>query len=260
MRRSDLSFVADMNISTSLLIINQCPSGETGPDLESFHGKTRMITCNEKGLSKSRNKALDYARGEICLLSDDDLIYRNDLEEQILHAFDGNPNCDLLFFQVEGIDKKFKNYPDRACKVGYIKSLRISSVEIAFRTSKIKEAGIRFNEIFGTGAKYASGEENIFLFHCLGKGLNMKYIPLKIADMYVGNSSWFRGFNRDYFHAKGAAFTAMSESLSNLLIFQFLVRKYILFRKELGPFCAAKLMYEGKAEYLGLLEEMDTGA
>jgi glycosyltransferase involved in cell wall biosynthesis len=209
-----------------------------------------MITYNDRGLSKSRNKALDNMRGEICLLSDDDVIYLDDIEDLILQEFDAHPDCDVLAFQVEGIDRKFKDYPARESAIGYLGSLKVSSVEIAFRADKIKKAGVRFHELFGTGSKYCSGEENIFLFECLHRGLKMKYIPRKIANLYVGESSWFKGFNRDYFFAKGAAYTAMSEKLSSLLILQFLIRKHSIYHKELKLTDAARAMYAGKAEYL----------
>lgn len=250
MRRDDPSFVEKMNIGTNVLIINQQPSNEHFEKSIYKYGKTRMITYIEKGLSKSRNRAIENAQGTICLMADDDLLYVDNVEKVIMREFERNPEYDILVFQVEGIDKKFKDYPINECKIGYIKSLRVSSVEIAFKVDKIRKSGIRFNELFGTGSKYYSGEENIFLYNCLNKGLKIKYIPIKIANLYIGESTWFKGYDKEYFWAKGAAFAAMSKKWSNFLILQFLIRKYRLYRKKINLLQAARSIVEGKKEYL----------
>ncbi len=63
--------------------------------------------------------------------------------------------------------------------VGKLKIMRISSFQITMKKDKIKE--IKFDENFGSGAKYDRGEEAIFLKDCLEKGLKIIYINKKIA-------------------------------------------------------------------------------
>lgn len=131
--------------------------------------------------------------------------------------------------------------------------MKVSSVEVAFRLEKIKEFDINFDENFGAGSKYKMGEENIFLTKCIGMGLNIMYVPVKIANLHIGESSWFNGYDNDYFISKGAQFTAMSESLSLLYILQFALRKYNLYKKETTLLNALRNMLQGRKEYLNHL-------
>ena len=128
--------------------------------------------------------------------------------------------------------------------------MKVSSVEIAFKSQSIKDTGVRFNEIFGAGAKYFAGEENIFLYDCLKEGLSIQYVPIKIADLHIGESSWFKGFDKEYFIAKGAIFTAMSKSFSIPLIMQFALRKYKLYKDENTIYLVIKYMLEGRKKFL----------
>ena len=52
-------------------------------------------------------------------------------------------------------------------------------------------------------------EENALLFQCLRKKLKVYYIPKVIADLHIGESTWFTERNEQYFMGKGAAFAAM---------------------------------------------------
>ncbi|MGL4992020.1 MAG: glycosyltransferase [Sarcina sp.] len=237
--------IKKMNIKSPCLIINQCKENQ-----EIKNQQYRIIKTKTKGLSISRNLALNNAKGKICLLADDDLIYKNDLEKIILDSFNKDKGYDLIAFQVEGIDRVFKNYKNKEKKIGYLHSMKISSVEIAFRLDSIRAKNIEFDELLGSGAEFSMGEENAFLFKCLKAGLKIKYIPIKIADLYVGNSSWFNGYNEKYFISRGAAFTAMSRRTTNLLILQFAIRKYNLYCKNINFINTLRYMNSGKKKYL----------
>jgi hypothetical protein len=123
-------------------------------------------------------------------------------------------------------------------------------VEIAFRLDRIREKGIEFNELFGAGSKFSAGEENIFLFECLARGIKVKYVPVKIANLHTGTSTWFKGYNEKYFRDKGAAFTAMSLTFSVPLIVQFALRRCKLYQENLTLSQVIRLMLEGRREYL----------
>src|SRR5699024_6249015 len=187
---------------------------------------------------------------DICLLADDDLIYVKNYKDIILEQFRLNPDIDIITFQVEGIEKKFKKYYNKSKRINYLTSMKISSVEIAFKSTSIKKNKIQFNESFGSGSRYSAGEESIFLTECLKKGLKIKYIPIKIADLHVGKSTWFKGYNKSYFINKGAAFTAMSKFCSFIYIIQFAVRKYKIYHKEMQFKNAIFYMIKGRNEFL----------
>lgn len=249
MNQEDYDLINKMNIESNAVIINQC-NDNLIKDINIADYKIKWISSNEKGLSSSRNMALNNAEAEICVIADDDLEYVSNYEDIILEQFRKNPNYDIITFQVEGIERKFKDYYNKPRNTNYITSMKVSSVEIAFRLDAIREAGVEFNELFGSGAKYFAGEENIFLTECLRKGLRLKYVPIKIANLHIGESTWFKGYNTDYFVTKGAVFTAMSRLFSVPLILQFAFRKYGIYSNEMSIMQAIKLMLKGRKQFL----------
>lgn len=254
MNQNNYEIIDNMNINTDAIIINQC--GKDGINIiKRDNFKVKFINSKEKGLSKSRNKAIHNSTSDICILADDDLVYQDNLVEIINTYFKANPDVDIITFQVEGINKKFKQYSDKEKKLNYISALKISSVEIAFKTNSIKKNNIKFREEFGSGSKYIMGEENIFLYDCLKSGLKIKYIPIKIADLYIGDSTWFKGYSKKYFISRGAGYGAMSKKFSILLIMQFAIRHYKKYSSETSLFKSIKYMFEGRKEYLNSIKE-----
>lgn len=249
MNQNDYSLIDKMNINSNAIIINQC--GENSiKDLTRNNNQIKWINSDEIGLSNSRNMAIKSSTKDICLLADDDLEYIDNYQKIILKQFKLYPNADIITFKVEGINSKFKNYYSKTRKLNYLTSMKVSSVEIAFRTNSIKRNNIKFNKLFGAGSKYYAGEECIFLTDCLKKGLKIRYVPIKIANLYIGNSTWFKGYKEDFFITKGAVFAAMSKWFSIPYILQFALRKYKLYSKEITMITAIDNMLKGRRKYL----------
>lgn len=165
MNRDNLDFLIPMfpfaHFSQfSILVINQ-----TTPDkiLESGHFSVRVINSFEKGLSKSRNLALENTKGTLCIISDDDVVFEPDFEDSILNAFSQNPQAALISFRVKTPDGKlFKKYPSqRILSPNTLQRMNIMSVEMVVNSKLVK--GIRFNENFGLGATFIMGEETLFV-------------------------------------------------------------------------------------------------
>lgn len=256
MKQKDYKLLKQMNLKSNAVVINQ-DKIDSVDYFDVGENSFKWVNSSEIGLSKSRNMAIENAEAKICLISDDDLIYLNEFDQTILNEFEKNKSADVIVFQVEGIDKKFKNYYKSARNLNWLTIMKVSSVEIAFKLSSIKENAIMFDEDFGAGAKYSSGEENIFLKECLDKGLKISYVPKKIANLYVGQSSWFQGFNMHYFISKGALFATFSKNWSFLLILQFLIRKYSIYSKDITLNKALKAMILGRKEYLSNQKQRD---
>lgn len=254
-RSNPVDLFEKMNISSDAVIVNQC--GYDKQEALCIQDYKLAYLCSEDiGLSKSRNKAISNSNDDgIALLADDDLVYVDNYVELIQKAFDENPEYDIIRFQVEGINKPFKTYENQSKRLGYLSSLKTSSVEIAFRIEKIKNANIQFNEQFGAGSIYRMGEENIFLYECLRKGLKIKYEPIKIANLHIGESSWFKGFNKKYFHDRGAIFSALSKRWAVVLILQFALRHYKKYKSKMTLLQAIKEMLSGHKEYKRSLGE-----
>lgn len=74
------------------------------------------------------------------------------------------------------------------------------------------------------------------------KGLKIKFINKKIAEVDHKNSTWFHGFTEDYMVKQGRVFYELSNKYYKFLILQFAIRKYPLYRKNVSFIKAIKLM------------------
>lgn len=241
--------IKDMNIRNDCLVINQCNREERFESVIN-NNKITVINSSDIGLSKSRNLAIKNSTSDICIIADDDLEYVNNLKDIVIREFNKNNGYDILVFKVYGRNKEFKTYTNKEKKINYLSSMKISSVQIALKKKEIIDKNIYFNELLGAGAKYSMGEENEFLFKCLRKGIKIKYIPIKIADLYIGESSWFNGYDRKYFIDRGASFAAMSKIFSDILIIQFALRKRNIYKDKFSILEAIRIMFLGKKRYL----------
>lgn len=152
--------------------------------LSEFPFSYKHAKMNEKGLSKARNEGLKYVEGSILTFSDDDCWYAENCFEEVRSSFE-QQNADILCFQIYDPIQNcyYKEYPaNQQTKVPIKGLFRKSSIEIFLSLEKIKINDISFDEKFGLGAQYPSGEENIFLFDLYNKGYkSISYLPKKIV-------------------------------------------------------------------------------
>lgn len=249
MHQKDHEVVERLGLESNAVVVNQC-NIDSVERFEYCGYTVTWINSSERGLSRSRNMALANSKADICLLVDDDEKMIKGYSHKILSAFERHTEADLIGFQAEGIEETFKIYTGKEGRIGYVRSMRMASVEIAFKRLSLINNHLYFNENIGAGTRYKMGEENTLLFNCLSAGLKIYYVPVLICRIHIGNSTWFSGYDDDYFKARGAVFTAMSRRWVNLLILQFAVRKYRLYKMHNGFFKAWKLMLKGKKEYI----------
>lgn len=248
MHQTDHSLIERMHISSDAVVINQCEQ-ESKEMFDFNNNHILWINTKERGLSKSRNMAIRNATAEICMIADDDMVYRTDYVDIVTSAF-ARLNADIIGFQVCGIEKKFKDYSEKEQKISYVKSMKMASVEIAFRRSIFEKKDIQFDELIGAGTDFLMGEENAILFQCLRKGLTIYYTPKVIADLHTGNSTWFTERNEKFFIGKGASFAAMKTPFTTFLIWQWAIRKRGLYKGNMSISKAIKLMQMGKRSYI----------
>ena len=244
-------FLENMKIQSDAVIINQC---DTKKKINFKYKGFNILWIDtlERGLSNSRNMAIKNSSADICIFADDDEELRSGYVQIIEESFEENKDYQILRFKVEGVEKPFKQYPEKSFQIGFFKSLKVSSVEIAFRRNAILEGHIEFDPFIGAGTKFPMGEENAFLFQCLQKKLKIRYVPKTIADLHIGTSTWFTGYNKRYFVGRGAAFTSMSEWGAPILILQFAIRKRKIYKKELSVYRAIRYMFQGRKEYIAI--------
>ncbi len=241
-----LHYVDMLNIRTDVLIINQC--GLRNEYSQSGrYGNIYIRESSDRGLSRSRNEALDNARCDCVILSDNDVRYEDDAFIKIKEAFERNPEAGILVFFIERPERK-KPVLKKEGSLDALHSMRIFSPEIAIRRSLIGD--LRFDEDFGSGGKYSMGEENIFLFEAKRRGIKIIYVPVKIAKLLPQESGWFTGYNEKFFFDRGAGYCAMDDSRWYFLALQFLIRKQRLYKGEISISKAFECMKEGRREYI----------
>ena len=253
--RADMKkMLVDMNIHCDCLVINQCDEDAYYEEVIDDVFCLRVYSTVERGLSKSRNMALRYAKGDVVCIADDDLYYYEYFEKDILDYYDNNSKADIVLFNLDHFRKKFSTI-DYKCKFWQLSSYM--SVQCTFKLKKIKDKNIKFNELFGAGSKYFnSGEENIFLSDCSRNDLNIFYCGKKILRCDESESTWFTTFNDEKFiMTRGATYYSMNKLLYYPYIFRFAIK----YRKKLKPyniFQSIKTMESGKKYLLRLQKDV----
>lgn len=241
--------IEQMNLKTNAVLVNQ----QDRNYYHAFQYKEHTIqefSFNERGVGLSRNSALQRSTADICIVSDDDMVYEDNYIEKIQNAYRKNPEADMILFNVRihenGEVKEKSNYNGR---IHYLNSLKYGTVTFTFKRSTILKNRIAFSLLFGGGAPFSNGEDNLFLWDCLRAGMNVFANGQVIADVYNEQSSWFEGYNEKFFLDRGALFEALSSRYSTLLIYQYALRSKDLFKQEVSVKKAISLMKKGKRNY-----------
>lgn len=123
--------------------------------------KVSYIVSHETGLSKSRNLALENTSSDYLWIMDDDVLINDFAYDFIFECISNYPECGILV--VSHSHKKVDFLPGEKIEfINEFKATCVSSIDMILNINKIK--GVRFNEKFGLGAIYPSGEE--FIFTC----------------------------------------------------------------------------------------------
>lgn len=204
-------------------------------------------TCAEKGLSKSRNRAMAAATADICVIADDDVEWVYGAEEVIKEIFSHHQNVDIITFMAKNLDgsdmSKYRRYEFLHNKFSIS---RVTSFEIAFRRDRVKEKGLVFDERFGLGSIFISGEENIFLYDSILSGLKILFVPETLV-MHPGPTSGGRFEDQRLAESKGALIRRMYGNWSIILLFVFAIKKTFQARVSFAHLC--KNMLRGWVEF-----------
>ena len=99
MNQKDHNLLKKLNIRSDVIVGNQC--GYDSVEHFEYNGKAATyLNFNEKGVGLNRNNTLMRADGDICLFSDDDMVYMNDYVEKVENAFLHYPNADVIIFNL----------------------------------------------------------------------------------------------------------------------------------------------------------------
>ncbi len=242
MNQENTDIIKKIRITTDVLMINQA-NHERKKDIHSSSQRIRVIDTRQRGLSRSRNMALKHAQGDICLLCDEDEFLTDGYADIIKRAFEKHPDAAVIAFQMENKQTRLRPVVQR---VGYLRSLKLASYQLAFRLEPIRQTGIQFDILMGAGSGNGCGEENKFLWDCLRRRKKIYYVPECIGRVEHGPSTWFFGYNNLFFYQRGAATRYMMGAFPAILYgFYYLAAKIPLYRSDISPILAARALFRG---------------
>lgn len=224
MNQSDMSIAKKSKANADILIINQCDCNDYKEEIYNGH-KIRMISTTERGLSKSRNMALKNALGDICILCDDDEVYRPDYKEAVLKAFEDMPKADMIAFNIGYLNERGKGRRINKKTKKASRWRTYGSCSLAFKRDNIISKDILFDTNFGAGSgKITHGEEAIWQNDLRRLGIKIYQHTFCIADVAQSDSTWFEGYNPKYFYNMGCYLERVYPRLKYLLKYYYIYR------------------------------------
>ena len=254
MHQKDYSLLDRMNIQTDAIVINQCDEYR----FEEFEHKGKKIkwySMKERGIGLSRNTALMRSEGDILLFADDDVVYEDGYEEIVLSAFKKNTKSSLIVFNLQSQNPERPEYIDsKDHKLKITNCLKYGAFRIAIRKESIVKENITYSLLFGGGARYSAGEDNLFITHCIQAGLICRASKEHIGTVKQEVSTWFSGYGEKYFMDRGSLFAALYHRGAKLMLF-------LMELKSVGRKCdfsfreRLRLGFYGIKKFRNILEE-----
>ncbi|WP_318406938.1 glycosyltransferase [Photobacterium leiognathi] len=184
----------------------------------------KYLVMNEKGLSKSRNKGLDNCSTEWAYILDDDVLVYDDILDK-LETETNSENSVFTFYHSDVDETVYKKYKKKRFNHNVISLAKVASIDLFLNVSLINKKNIRFDENFGLGTKYPSGEEYILLTDCLDKKIKVINIPVfttKHPNEASGND-FFSSVEK--ISSKKMMFNRLRTPFSKILKIMFLIKK-----------------------------------
>ncbi len=224
MHQKDFSKIQQMNIHSDVVFTNQAE--ETSYQEITFENHTaKMVTTATRGVGKNRNLGLLYASAEVCLFGDDDVTYRDDLEEVVLKEFAACPKADIIIFHLDtdSESRKQRSYP-RTRRHKRFERIPWGGFRIAFRLESVQKANLWFTTLFGGGCVFPSGEDSMWLTDAKRAGLTFYVSKETIGTVSFEVSTWFSGSNEKFYYGKGAFYQATHPKTKYLWMLYFACR------------------------------------
>lgn len=244
MNQSMDNTVRQMQIDSDAIIINQCDRLAEERMERNGH---RILFCSfmERGIGRSRNEAILRADGDICLFSDEDIVYEPGYASAIAAEFERNPKADMILFNVTVAEERRTYHITERKRVHWFNCGRYGAVSFAVRRESLLASGITFSLLFGGGAKYSNGEDSLFLKDFMDKGYRVYTAPVTIGREVSEGSTWFDGYHKKFFMDRGVLYRHLYGRMASLFALRFLLVHRRSFCKECGLKQAYRWMKEG---------------
>lgn len=236
------------------LVINQITAADPRAEAEDLDAnandhRLEILNFRERGLARSRNRALSNASASLCYFCDDDIQLSPEAPRLVVEAFERHPDADVLIFE------RAQSFAptDRAVRGDSmlptpLRLLGVSSIQVAFKREAVARKGIQFDERFGLGSEFPSSEEAIFLVECWKSGLRIEWTSEVVATHPVESS----GLSYDtplLAEAKGAVLARLFGQAWLLFALAFAFKSYPLYARHMNPVGFLSRMRRGVARW-----------
>lgn len=251
-KQLDTSLISKMNIRSNSIIANQTNNNFYQEFIIENGKKIKFISTDTIGVGINRNLSLAYATAEICLLADDDVVYKDDLENLVCTEFEKHRDADVIIFN---LNTASKDRPQKIYHNGHYRKFMErtpwGAPRIAFRLNSIRRKNIWFSTLFGGGSLFPSGEDSIWIKDAIKAGLNIYISDKIIGEVSFSESSWYDGMREKFYYGRGAFYQHSHPKTFFFwtLYFFFRTRK----KSSLSSVDIIKWIYNGRKGYkLGL--------
>lgn len=250
MKQTMEELVRHMNLSSDAVIINQCDCLKQ-EEMEFRGRRVRFFSFPDRGIGRSRNEAIIRADKDICLFSDEDIVYEEGYEEAIVAEFQRNPKADMILFNISVEESRRTYHITERKRVHWYNCGRYGAVSFAVRRESLLASGVTFSLLFGGGARYSNGEDSLFLKEFMSKGYRVYTAPVTIGREEAGDSTWFTGYNEKFFHDRGVLYHYLYGRFAKVFSMRFLLAHKAKMCAEVSVKQAYIWMKEGVAEGRG---------
>ena len=219
MNQQDDNLIKKMNIHSDAIIVNQ--ADRVGYQETTVEGGTvKWFHFNERGIGLSRNSGMMRATADIIQFADDDMVFSETYDKDVLEEYEKHPEADVILFSNRCLNKDRMPYQvNEFGRVRRMEAVKFGGARITARRDRLLHNNITFSLLFGGGAKYAAGEDVTFVQDCIKAGLKVYKSPVIVSTMAQEDSTWFTGFHKKYYVDKGALLAANFPFISRFGIY-----------------------------------------
>lgn len=209
-------FETDFDLVT---IINQVSNDKSSmvSSAVNLSSSIRQFNFWERGLAKSRNRAIENSLCDWMLFADDDLSYTRGAASKLKSII--SDEADIIFFG--NTDKSGPRPTMRWSKLRLVMSA--TSWVFAVRKEFLVNHNIRFDERFGLGSDFISTEENSFVLDVFNAGGRYKVLDCNLVEHRGVSTGW--QWSEDLIASKAAFFKRNIKSIGYIFPFLFALKK-----------------------------------
>ena len=259
MYRDNLDFLkpiipARLIDSVSILIINQT---DRDKQLQSLQSNVVVINTEERGLAKSRNMAIRSINTPYAMLTDDDVILREDFIRKLDKGFSRFSDAVVIKFQAAKTgDTPFNKYPDKPiANLSLLERMNVSSIELVVNNDSLRGKNILCDENFGSGRTLSNASEYAFKKKKKKGGLQISYYPEIIVN-HPGDCSGRDSRSDKLYYVNGALARKMFGRFYRIwaiIFFSFKIKQKSINISELKHFYS--VFKKGVKKYDSLLKK-----